>query len=109
MDLHIIDRIHIPTILPSENTFLDFNIKRDIIKKVALTTDDVVKYSIKEDSDSKRTTWDAKADREHPLAVDFTPQELNYLKTACEKLSDHPAPDHLWNTIEKIYTAVSEQ
>lgn len=105
MELHIIDRIFIPSILPAENTFMDFNMKREIIKKVAITEADAEKYSIKEDKENQRTTWNAELDRDSPLAVDFTSQELAYLKSACEKLADKPAPDNLWTTIEKIYEA----
>jgi len=105
MELHIIDRISIPSILPSENSFMDYNLKRSIIKKVGITKGDVEKYNIKEDAENKRTTWDINADRENPLVVDFTAQELEYLKNACEKLSDTPSPDYLWDTVEKIYDA----
>lgn len=105
MELHIIDRMAIPSILPTENSFMDFNLKRSIIKKVGISKEDVEKYSIKEDVENKRTTWDVSADRESPLNVDFTAQELAYLKTACEKLSETPAPDYLWDTVEKIYEA----
>lgn len=106
MELHIIDRIYIPTILPAYNTFMDFNMKRGIIKKVALTEADAKKYHIKEDTENKRTTWDPLIDREHPLVVDFTHDELAYLKRACERLADTPAPDNLWGTVEKIYDAI---
>ena len=105
MELNIIDRIYIPSILPAENTFMDFNMKRGIIKKVALSEEDVKKYNIQEDKNNKRTTWDPKVDRENPLVVDFTREELAYLKSACEKLADTPAPDNLWSTVEKIYAA----
>ena len=105
MELHILDRIYIPAILPAENSFMDFNLKREITKKVALTEADAEKYHIKEDAENKRTTWDPALDRDNPLIVDFTPQELAYLKSACEKLADKPAPDNLWATVEKIYAA----
>ena len=105
MELNIIDRIYIPSILPAENTFIDFNMKRGIIKKVALTEADAEKYHIQEDAENKRTTWDPKIDRENPLVVDFSREELAYLKKACEKLADTPAPDNLWGTVEKIYAA----
>lgn len=105
MELNVIDRIYIPTILPAENNFMDFNLKREIIKKVSLTEADVEKYNIKEDTENRKTTWDINADRENPLVVEFSKQELDYLKTSCEKLSDKPAPDNLWATVEKIYNA----
>lgn len=105
MELNVLDRIYIPTILPAENTFMDFNMKRGIIKKVALSEGDVEKYNIKEDTENKRTTWDIQKDRENPLVIDFSKEELQYLKGACEKLADKPAPDNLWATVEKIYEA----
>lgn len=106
MELNIIDRIYIPTILPAENSFMDFNLKREILKKVAITKEDVEKYNIQEDVENKRTTWDIDTDRQNPLVVNFSGDELNYLKRACEKLGDAPAPDSLWNTVEKIYAAI---
>lgn len=84
---------------------MDFNLKRGIIKKVALTEADAQKYDIKEDVENHRTTWNPTLDRENPLNVDFTVQELAYLKSACEKLADKPSPDNLWATVEKIYAA----
>lgn len=105
MELHIIDRIYIPMILPKENSFMDFNLKRDIIKKVEITEADIEKYEIKENQKERRTEWNITTDRDNPLVVDFTPQELAYMKTACEKTADKPAPDNLWATVEKIYTA----
>lgn len=33
MDLHIKDRIYIPQMLPQQNNFMGFNLKREIIKK----------------------------------------------------------------------------
>lgn len=108
MELNIIDRIYLPTILPAENTFMDFNMKREILKKVSLTPDDIEKYNIKEDKENHRTTWDINKDREEPLHVDFSKQELEYLKSACEKLADTPAPDALWTTVEKVYQAAQE-
>ena len=37
MELHIKDRIYIPQMLPQQNNFMGFNLKREIIKKVGLT------------------------------------------------------------------------
>lgn len=108
MELNIIDRIYIPSILPQENTFMDFTLKRGIISKVVLTDEDVEKYSIKEDTENRRTTWDIEADRNNPLTVDFSRAELDYLKGACEKMADKPAPDNLWATVEKIYAAAAK-
>lgn len=53
--------------------------------------------------------WDVEKDREQPLIVDFTKDELSYLKTACEKLAEAPYPDDFWLTVEKIYNAANAE
>lgn len=107
MELHIKDRIYIPQLLPQSNNFMGFNLKREIIKKVALTVDDKETYSIEEDKENNRVVWNVEKDREQPLVVDFTKDEIEYLKTACEKLAEAPYPDDFWITVEKIYDAAN--
>lgn len=106
MDLYIKDRIFIPQMLPQQNNFMGFNLKREIVKKVALTESDRETYNIEEDSEHNRITWDIKKDKETPLVVEFTKDELNYLKNACESLAETNYPDDFWVTVEKIYNAV---
>lgn len=108
MDLFIKDRIYIPQMLPQQNSFMAFNLKREIIKKVALTEADRTTYNIEEDSENNRITWDIKKDREMPLVVEFSKDELNYLKQACESLAETNYPDDFWITVEKIYNAAQE-
>lgn len=107
MELHIKDRIYIPQLLPQSNNFMGFNLKREIIKKVALTVDDKETYSIEEDKENNRVVWNVEKDREQPLVVDFTKDEIEYLKAACEKLAEAPYPDDFWMTVEKIYDAAN--
>ena len=107
MELHIKDRIYIPQLLPQSNNFMGFNLKREIIKKVALTVDDKENYSIEEDKENNRVVWNVEKDREQPLVVDFTKDEIEYLKAACEKLAEAPYPDDFWMTVEKIYDAAN--
>lgn len=107
MELHIKDRIYIPQLLPQSNNFMGFNLKREIIKKVALTVDDKETYSIEEDKENNRVVWNVEKDREQPLVVDFTKDEIEYLKAACEKLAEAPYPDDFWITVEKIYDAAN--
>lgn len=109
MELHIKDRIYIPQLLPQSNSFMGFNLKREITKKVALTAEDQETYKIKEEQEHNRVVWDVEKDRELPLIVDFTKDELNYLKTACEKLAEAPYPDDFWLTVEKIYNAANAE
>lgn len=109
MELHIKDRIYIPQLLPQSNNFMGFNLKREITKKVALTAEDQETYQIKEETEHNRVVWDVEKDRELPLIVDFTKDELSYLKTACEKLAEAPYPDDFWLTVEKIYNAANAE
>lgn len=105
MELHIKDRIYIPQILPQTGTFMEFNLKRNIIEKVQITAKDRDDYNIKENKEEGKITWDSAKDQQIPLQVEFSKDELDYLKKACEKLTDTPSPDDLWLTVEKIYNA----
>lgn len=107
MELHIKDRIYIPQILPQQNSFMEYNLKREIIKKIVLTEKDKEEYAIVEDSQAAKITWDYAKDMNNPLIVDFSKQELEYLKKACESLIETAYPDDFWITIEKIYNAVN--
>ena len=82
MELHIKDRIYIPQLLPAQNSFMEYNLKREIIKKVALTEKDKDEYVIVEDQQTGKVTWDSKKDME-PLVVEFSKQEIDYLKKSC--------------------------
>lgn len=107
MELHIKDRIYIPQLLPAQNSFMEYNLKREIIKKVALTEKDKEEYAIVEDAQAGKVTWDSKKDMEQPLVVDFSKQEIDYLKKSCEALAEAAYPDDLWATVKKIYNAAN--
>lgn len=80
--------------------------KREIIKKVALTEKDKDEYAIVEDQQASKATWDSKKDME-PLVVEFSKQEIDYLKKSCEALAESAYPYDLWATVEKIYNAAN--
>lgn len=107
MELFVKDRIYIPAILPAEGSFLDFNLKRSILGKVALTDGDREKYSIVENREKNSVTWDVAVDAANPIKVEFTTEEVAYLKRTCEALGDSGAklPDDMWFVVEKIYKA----
>lgn len=107
MNLHIKDRLYIPQLLPAQNSFMEYNLKREIVKKVALTEKDKEEYLIVEDAQAGKVTWDFAKDMENPLIVDFSKQELDYLKKSCESLVESAYPDDLWVTVEKIYNAAN--
>lgn len=103
MNLHIKERLLIPTILPERGTFMDFNLKKSIISKVALTEQDKTDYEIVEKKDEKRIEWNVQKDHETPLSVEFTKDELKYLHKACEAISDQQLSDDVWSVVERIF------
>jgi len=103
MKLNIKDRIYFPQLLPQNNSYMDFNLKKSILAKVALTDRDKETYNIQENQDQHSITWDSKKDHEEPLEVEFSKEELAYLRKACEGLSDTAYPDDFWSVVEKIY------
>lgn len=109
MELFIKDRIYIPQLLPQQTkSFMDFNVKREILKKVALTEQDKKDYNIEEDVENRKVTWNAEKDASTPLVVEFTKEELAMLKKSCEQLPETAYPDDFWLTVEKIYGAAND-
>lgn len=105
MELHIKDRLYLPQVLPAQNSFKDFSLKKSIIEKVRFSNEEKEKFKMKEDAEHQKITWDQKLDNEAPLNVEFTKEEIEYLKKGCEALVEAPYPDDFWVTVEKIYNA----
>lgn len=57
-----------------------------------------------ENPETRRIEWDV--EKEVPLQVEFSGDEMAYLKEACEKISDESLPDDMWGTVEKIFDGV---
>lgn len=109
MELHIKERIYIPQLLPQQTaTFIDFNTKREILKKVTITEADKEKYEITQDEKEHKIVWNAQKDADEPLIVDFTDGEIGLLKKACEDLPATAYPDDFWLVVEKIYDAANK-
>ena len=108
MKLHIKDRIYFQQILPKENSFMDFNLKKSLLQKIGITDKEREEFNIKEDRENGRITWDAEKDQKKPLEIKFTEQEIEYLKKGCEALSSSPFPDDFWVFVEKIYNEAIE-
>lgn len=106
MELQIKDRLYIPAILPKEGNFKDFNLKKEILRKIEISETEREAVGLKENPDNNRIEWDVKKDT--PLCVDFTSDEMDYLKRSCEKMSDENLPDDMWGCVEKIYNAIQE-
>ena len=83
MELSVKDRLYLPTFLPARGNFKEFNLKKEIL----------------------RIEWDV--EKEHPLEVEFSADEMAYLQAACEKISDEELPDDMWGTVEAIYNEIS--
>lgn len=107
MELLIKDRLYLPAFLPKEGNFKDFNAKKSILKKIEIMQDEREAVGLKENPDNKRIEWDVEKDT--PLVVDFSVEEMQYLKTSCEKISDQNLPDDMWQTVEKLYNAIQDQ
>ena len=93
--------------LPENGSFLEFNTKRSILKKISITEKDKQDYSISSDESENKITWNIEKDLNTPLVVDFTSDEVSYLKKSIEKLNESGAqyPDDFWAIAEKLYNS----
>lgn len=101
MELSIKDRLYIPGFLPKENNFKQFNIKKEILKKIEISEEERATVNLRQNAENNRIEWDMEKDV--PLITDFTAEEIEYMKNACEKISDEQLPDDMWATVEKVY------
>lgn len=101
MELSIKDRLYLPTFLPAKGNFREFNLKKEILRRIVIDEDERQRLNLHENDESKRIEWDV--DKETPLIVDFSADEMNYLKKVCETISDEELPDDMWSTVERIY------
>ena len=53
MLLNIKDRFYFLQLLPKENSYMDFNLKKSILGKVAVTKEDIEKFGIKENPEKR--------------------------------------------------------
>lgn len=106
MELQIKDRLYIPALLPKEGNFKQFNLKKEILRKIEISEEERDRVELSENRETKRIEWNTEKDV--PLAVDFSAEEMNYLKQSCERISDEALPDDAWATVEKIYNAINE-
>ena len=105
MELSIKDRLYIPAFLPKEGNFKQFNLKKEILKKIEIGDTERGEVNLRENEETKRIEWDI--EKETPLHVDFSADEMEYLKMVCEKVSDEQLPDDMWISISKIYDSIA--
>ncbi len=106
MELTIKDRLYMPAILPKEGNFHCYNLKKEILRKIEISEKEREEVDLKENQENKRIEWDVEKDI--PLKTNFNQDELEYLKKACEKISDEELPDDMWSTVQKIYDDIQE-
>ena len=101
MELTIKDRLYLPSFLPARGNFKEFNLKKEILRKIAISDDERQEINLRENAEDKRIEWDV--EKERPLLVEFSKEEMDYLKKACERISDEELPDDMWATVETVY------
>lgn len=106
MELTIKDRLYLPTFLPQKGNFKQFNLKKEILRKISISDDERKEVNLHENEESKRIEWDV--EKEKTLQVEFAEDELKYLQEACERISDEELPDDMWSTVERVYNAVQD-
>jgi hypothetical protein len=107
MELKIIDRLCIPALLPKEGNFREYNLKKSILAKIEISEAERTEVNLRQDPETNRIEWDA--EKETPVVVLFTHEEMDFLKESCEKLSDEPHPDYMWGVMEAIYNGVQNE
>lgn len=105
MKLNIKDRLYITQLLPANGNFMEYALKRSITGKVALTKEEQEKYEIREMPEENKLVWNSEMDAKEPVNVDFTSEEIGYLKKSCEAVIESPHSDDFWHTVEKIYNS----
>ncbi|MEG0455120.1 MAG: RNA-binding protein [Bacteroides sp.] len=101
MELSIKDRLYIPAFLPKEGNFKQFNLKKEILRKIEISDDERTNVGLTENAETKRIEWDV--EKETALHIDFSADEMSYLKEACEHISDEQLPDDMWLSVERLY------
>ena len=107
MELHIIDRLAIPALLPKEGNFKQYNLKKSILSKIEIGEQEREEVNLRQNPETNRIEWDTEKD--NPLTVSFSDEEMLFLKESCEKLADEPQPDYLWGTVERVYDAIQSE
>ena len=105
MELTVKDRLYIPALLPKEGNFKQFNLMKEIARKIEISDSERGEINLRENAETKRIEWDV--EKETPLSIEFSADEGEYLKQVCEKISDESLPDDMWATVEKIFDGLT--
>ena len=74
MELSVKDRLYLPSFLPARGNFKDFNLKKEILRKIAIPDEERKAIGLHENAEDKRIEWDV--EKEKPLAVEFSGDEM---------------------------------
>lgn len=107
MELTIKDRLYLPGILSKEGNYQEYNLKKGILAKIDISEQERKEVNLRKNDQSGYIEWDVEKDT--PIEPLFTHEEMEYLKTSCEKLSDQTLPDEMWSTVEAIFNAIQQQ
>lgn len=105
MELSVKDRLYLPAFLPARGNFKDFNLKKEILRKIAIPDEERKAIGLHENAGDKRIEWNV--EKEKPLTVEFSNEETEYLRKACEKISDEELPDDMWATVERVFNGMN--
>ena len=50
------------------------------------------------------TSWNVQKDAETPLVVEFSKEELDYMRRSCEAIAEQQMPDEMWAVVAVSYT-----
>lgn len=76
MELSVKDRLYLPTFLPARGNFKEFNLKKEILRKIAIGDEERKGINLRENAEDKRIEWDV--EKEQPLPVEFSPDEISH-------------------------------
>lgn len=101
MKLNIKERLMMLELLPEKGALLTMTNKRNIIKKVDFSSEEIETFEIKQTE--KGITW---KNEEKPKDVDFNSEELKLLKDSVDELDKNNAiTDYLFDLCIKIKEA----
>jgi predicted RNA-binding protein with PUA domain len=84
MQFHLKDRVILLNILPTKGSFEDLVVREDILKKIAISQEEIATYDIKTDSKGF-LTW---RQQEDTFSFDFTELEKEYVKRVLKEQSE---------------------
>lgn len=79
MEMTIKDRLYLPALLPDKGNYREFNLKKGILQKIALTDAEREAVGLHRVEETDRIEWDT--DKETPLVADFSRED----STTCGK------------------------